>query len=129
MKKKSKYFYLLFGHIFLVLAIAGVLLPVIPATPFALLAAWFYKRGSPRMHQWIISLRYIGPIILEWDQKKVISVKSKIMAILILLLSLVTILSRPNFPFLVKIFIWLVFSLVARFIIYQKSQSPLERAS
>jgi uncharacterized membrane protein YbaN (DUF454 family) len=123
MKKKSKYFYLILGHFFLFLTVLGILLPIVPATPFALLAAWFYKRGSSKMHQWITSLKYVGPMILDWDQKKVISLPSKIMALVILFISYAAILFlRPLIPLPAKIMMGLVFSLVARFIIYQKSR-------
>jgi uncharacterized membrane protein YbaN (DUF454 family) len=42
---------------------AGVVLPLVPATPFFLLAAFAFARGSPRWHAWLLSLPRIGPAI------------------------------------------------------------------
>ena len=51
------------GYIFLGLAIAGAFLPVIPTVPFALVAAYCFKEGSPRVYNWIISFPKFGPAV------------------------------------------------------------------
>lgn len=69
------------GYIFLGLAIAGAFLPVIPTVPFALVAAYCFKEGSPRVYNWIISFPKFGPAVQEWEEHKVIRTKYKILAI------------------------------------------------
>ncbi|AEN73161.1 protein of unknown function DUF454 [Rhodothermus marinus SG0.5JP17-172] len=45
------------------LGFLGIVLPVLPATPFFLLAAYFFARSSPRLEQWLLDLPRIGPSI------------------------------------------------------------------
>ena len=67
------------GVISVILGIIGAILPVMPTTPFAILAAYFFSKSSPRMHKWILNLKYIGPQIQEWERHKVIRPKAKLM--------------------------------------------------
>lgn len=67
------------GIVSVILGIIGALLPVLPTTPFAILAAYFFSKSSPRMHHWILNLKYIGPQIQEWERHKVIRPKAKLM--------------------------------------------------
>ena len=50
------------------LALLGVLLPVLPATPFVLLASWCFYRGSPRIHAWLHRSRTFGPMLDDWHR-------------------------------------------------------------
>lgn len=51
------------GTISVALAVAGMVLPVLPATPFLLLAAFCYARSSERFHGWLVGHRWFGPYI------------------------------------------------------------------
>ena len=48
------------------LAMVGVLLPLVPTTPFVLLASWCFYRGSPRVHAWLHRSRTFGPTLDDW---------------------------------------------------------------
>lgn len=85
MKKIS---FLLLGHLCLVLGILGAFLPVLPTTPFLLLAAFLYSQSSPKLHNWILSHKYMGPSLRDWHERGVIGIKSKIIATLMILLVL-----------------------------------------
>jgi uncharacterized membrane protein YbaN (DUF454 family) len=74
----------LLGWLFLSLAIIGAFLPVLPTTPFALLALYFFGQSSPRMAQWILTHRYLGPPIQRWKRNKTIAPKVKRMALTVL---------------------------------------------
>lgn len=55
------------GLICVALAAVGVVLPLLPTVPFLLLAAFFFARSSSRLHNWLISHRTFGPMILDWQ--------------------------------------------------------------
>ena len=71
----------LFGVLSLIVAGVGVVLPLLPTTPFVLLAAGCFARSSPRMHAWLLRNPTFGPMIVKWEQKKCVSFKVKITAI------------------------------------------------
>ncbi len=52
--------FLILGFFFLLLGIIGIFLPLLPTTPFGLLAFYFFSRGSPRIAQWCLGLPGIG---------------------------------------------------------------------
>jgi uncharacterized membrane protein YbaN (DUF454 family) len=68
------------GHVFLALGIAGAILPLLPTTPFLLLAAYCYSKSSERMHGWIIRHKYLGPPMRDWQESGVIGIKAKVIA-------------------------------------------------
>ncbi|MEI6419332.1 MAG: YbaN family protein [Sphingomonadales bacterium] len=59
------------------LGAAGVVLPLLPTTPFVLLAAWCFARSSPRLHDWLLAHRLFGPLISNWRQHRAISRTAK----------------------------------------------------
>ena len=48
------------------LALVGAVLPLVPTTPFLLLASWCFYRGSPRIHAWLHRSRLFGPTLDDW---------------------------------------------------------------
>jgi uncharacterized membrane protein YbaN (DUF454 family) len=74
------------GFIFLGLGVIGVFLPLLPTTPFLLVSAACFARSSERWHQWLLANRIFGPIIKDWQDKKCISMSTKIFAILLVVL-------------------------------------------
>ncbi len=75
------------GFLFLGLAILGVLLPVLPATPFLLLSAWFFARSSEKWHKWLLSSELFGPILRNWEESRCISLRTKIVAMVMMILA------------------------------------------
>lgn len=59
------------------LGLLGVFLPLLPTTPFVLLAAFCFARSSERYHQWLLQHKIFGPLILNWQEHGVISLKAK----------------------------------------------------
>ncbi|MCW5575062.1 MAG: YbaN family protein [Burkholderiales bacterium] len=78
---------LVLAYLFLILAVIGVVLPGVPTVPFLLLAAWFSARGSKRLHRWLYAHPHLGKLLVDWETKKAISRKSKVIAVLMLLVS------------------------------------------
>ena len=62
-------------------AMVGVLLPLIPTTPFVILAAFAFMKSSRRLHDWLIKHRVFGPVILDWREHGAISRPAKTVAI------------------------------------------------
>ncbi|EKE68756.1 YbaN family protein [Gallaecimonas xiamenensis] len=65
-----RYLFLLVGWLAIALGILGIALPVLPTTPFILLAAWCFAKGSPRCHQWLRSNRYFGQMVRDWEAQR-----------------------------------------------------------
>ncbi len=76
------------GSIAVVLAILGVFLPLLPTTPFLLLASACYFRGSPRMYRWLVSNRILGTYILNFQSGRGIPLHAKIISMLLMWASL-----------------------------------------
>ena len=67
---------------FLALAAAGVVLPVLPSTPFVLLAAWLFARSSEKWHQRLLDSDLFGPMIRNWESRRCITLRTKLIALL-----------------------------------------------
>ena len=65
---------------FLGLALVGVAIPVLPTTPFALLAAYCAARGSERLHRRLLAHRALGPVIRDWSEHRAVSRRAKVTA-------------------------------------------------
>lgn len=64
----------------LALALAGVVLPVLPTTPFALIAAACAARGSERLYERLLAHRVLGPVIRDWSERRAVARRSKVVA-------------------------------------------------
>ena len=63
------------GMLALVVGIIGAFLPVLPTTPLVLLAAFFFGKGSPRLHSWLAGHSLFGPIIQDWETHGAIAMR------------------------------------------------------
>lgn len=71
------------GWLCVVLGAIGVVLPVLPTTPFLLLAAACFDRSSPRFHRWLLSTKLFGPLIENWQRERFIEKRSKRVALVV----------------------------------------------
>ena len=76
------------GSGFVVVGLAGIFLPVLPTTPFLLVAAACYARASRRFYNALLNNRLFGPAILEWQQHRAMAWRTKLTAIALLSLTL-----------------------------------------
>ncbi|WP_027329447.1 YbaN family protein [Marinimicrobium agarilyticum] len=71
------------------LGAVGALLPVLPTTPFLLVAAWAAPKGSPRLHGWLSSHRQFGPLLRAWHTRRAVPRRAKWFAPALMLGSLI----------------------------------------
>jgi len=83
----KKGFLILVGWLAVVLAFLGVILPVLPTTPFLLLAAWCFSRSSPRFHYWLLYRSWFGGYIRHWQTYKALPKGTKPKAIIVILIT------------------------------------------
>jgi|EndMetStandDraft_9_1072997.scaffolds.fasta_scaffold38388_1 uncharacterized membrane protein YbaN (DUF454 family) len=80
----GRYFWLMLGFAATGCGIIGAVLPLIPTTPFLLVAAYAFAKSSPRFHGWLINHRRFGPLILNWQRNGSIDPTSKRLALLMM---------------------------------------------
>ena len=78
-------FFLVLGTVFLGVGAVGLFVPVLPTTPFVLLAAACYLRGSARLHRWLLANPTFGPVIAAWQEHGAIPPRAKALAIVMVI--------------------------------------------
>jgi uncharacterized protein len=78
--------YKLLGFIFVGIASIGLFVPLLPTTPFLLLAAACFVRSSEKWYNWLISNKVFGSMIINWQEKKCIPYSTKVFIILLIII-------------------------------------------
>lgn len=65
------------GLLAVVLGIAGIFLPLLPTTPFVLLAAFCFSRGSRRFEAWLLAHPRFGPMVADWRARRAVPRRAK----------------------------------------------------
>lgn len=81
MPKLLNYLCTILGFLCVGFAVLGIFLPVLPTTPWLLLAAWLFYKGNPKMRIWLLNNKYLGPYIDNYIKYRAIPLKSKIISI------------------------------------------------
>ena len=84
----ARLLFTILGTLFLLVGILGIVLPLLPATPFLLLASACYVRGSQTLHSWLMSHKYLGTYIISIRERRGMPLKAKIVTIAALWASL-----------------------------------------
>jgi len=74
-------FHLCLGYVSVALGICGIVLPLVPTTPFVLLAAWCFARSNPRLAEWLYRHPRFGPPLSNWRDQGAISRRAKAWAL------------------------------------------------
>ena len=115
--KRQVYFVL--GVVSFITGLIGVILPLLPTTPFMILAAACFAKSSPRFHQALLNNRFIGADLQRWEQQGTMlrSTKKKATWVIVLTfsVSILVLMDRPwlqGFLFVIAImllvFLWRV---------------------
>jgi uncharacterized membrane protein YbaN (DUF454 family) len=83
----KRWFLMALGWLAFATGIVGIVLPLLPTTPFMLLAAALFARSSPRFHRWLLTHRWFGPPIVDWQQYRGIRRHARRRAIIFILLT------------------------------------------
>ncbi|MCC6544642.1 MAG: YbaN family protein [Nitrospirae bacterium] len=70
------------GFICIGLAVLGIVLPLLPTTPFLLLAAACFAKSSKKLHDWLLRNKTFGPLIKQWQETRSMTRKTKVYALI-----------------------------------------------
>lgn len=74
--------YLVIGLFFVGLGAVGAFLPVLPTTPFMIVAAACFARSSTRLENWLLQHKRFGPLLIEWRQRGAIPPRAKLASLI-----------------------------------------------
>lgn len=103
-----RFVYVVLGVFFVGLAGLGVLLPGLPATPFVLLASYFFVRSSPRLHARLRNSRLFGGLLRDWEERRGVRWSVKLTAFLLIPTVVTLSLVFSSLPLWVKLVIVLL---------------------
>ncbi|MBD2858134.1 YbaN family protein [Spongiibacter sp. KMU-158] len=79
-------FYKISGFVMLGLGVIGIVVPLLPTTPFLLVSAGCFSKSSERWHNWLLANPTFGPMIMDWHERRCVNCKTKVVALLSMLL-------------------------------------------
>ena len=79
------------GCVALAFGIAGVFLPILPATPFLLFAAYCFSKSHDGLHNWVLRNRLFGPLVRDWYEGRVIRIRVKVIALTFIAVGVATV--------------------------------------
>ena len=105
--KVKRIIFVIAGTLFLIIGLIGIIIPVLPTTPFLLLAAACYIRGSKRIHYWMINNKVFGDFVKNYMERKGITFKQKVTTLIFLWLTIIISIYYfiNNFPIIITLFV------------------------
>ncbi len=119
-----KVLYFILGWLFFILGVIGIFLPVMPTTPFMLLALWAFARSSKRFHDWLYHHPLFGPPLQKWNEHRVIPLVAKIFSVSFMTISVVVMSIFSPLNIWLKLGIASIMAYGAWFILSKPSHPP-----
>ena len=82
-------FWLTFGIVSLILGIIGIVLPLLPTTPFVLLAAAAFAKSSTKFYNFLIENKHCGPIIKNWKENRTVPPRAILAGVIMMSISII----------------------------------------
>ncbi|MFB9914209.1 YbaN family protein [Rhizobium paknamense] len=105
------------GWFFVGVGIVGIFVPLLPTTPFMILAAALFARSSPRFEQWLLDHPRFGQPLIDWRKQGAISKKAKIIAVTVMAISFAAMMATSHAPAFVKLGVGVVLLCSAAFVL------------
>lgn len=105
------------GFVLLSVGCLGIVLPLLPTTPFLIAAAACFSRSSPRFERWLVSHPSLGNPIRAWRTSRAIPTGAKFLAIISMGVGFAALVMNGNTPNTLKLIIAAILGLCAIFII------------
>lgn len=122
--RTRNFLFLVAGWIFVALGIIGLFLPVMPTTPFLIAAAYFFSRGSPKWHRWLITRPILGKLLDDWEKDGIIPRRAKAVSVFMIVVSFLSMFWLINAPLWARMAMLTVGVLVSGFILSRPSTRP-----
>jgi len=117
--------YFALACVFFVIGLIGVILPIIPTTPFMLLALWGFSRSSPRFHHWLYTHRILGPPLQLWNDYGVIPPIAKYFSVFFMAASLIYLYVFSPIPVWINLIVSIIMAAACWFILTRPSVPPI----
>jgi len=119
MRTKIKHTLLIgLGWLFVILAAIGAVLPLLPTTPFLILALGCFAESSPRFHGMLLANKWFGPPLAQWESSKTIrrKIKHKVMILIVATfsISILVLSGRPELQLMLVCFCLILLTFVWR---------------
>jgi uncharacterized membrane protein YbaN (DUF454 family) len=105
------------GFVLLSVGCLGIVLPLLPTTPFFIAAAACFSRSSPRFERWLVTHPRLGHPIRAWRTSRAIPTGAKFLAITSMGIGLAALVTNANTPDILQLIIAAVLAVCAIFII------------
>ncbi len=112
---------LFLGWLCVALGLAGLFLPVLPTTPFLLVALWAFGRSSPRFAGWVRDHPRLGPYVRDWERHRVIPPRAKLTALALMALSFSVTVFATEIPTTAKAAVGIILVGAGLFIVTRRS--------
>ena len=122
----KRHLYLVLGFAFFGIGVAGVVLPVLPTTPFMLLALWAFSNSSERFHNWLYNHPKFGPSLQKWRSHGVVPRRAKVSALTVMACSLTFLTMFTEVHWAVMFSAAALMWIGATFLMTRPSQIPVE---
>jgi uncharacterized membrane protein YbaN (DUF454 family) len=120
-----KALYCSLGWLFFTTGVLGAFLPVLPTTPFMILALWMFSKGSLRFHNWLYNHALFGPPLQRWNEYRVIPRSAKFMSVSMMSLSFTLMVLYSPMPWWSHLLVGALMAYGAWFVLSKPSVPPV----